>query len=170
SPRFFLAVMALVMFTMPTRAASVDLAVLPAFLLGIVAAALHARDTKMSRLLVPALVVALAIGVMSTSQDWHSGLSRAWQLSAFLFVILAGSLPLLSRVLSLKALTVVGVASYSIYLVHEPIIDVLVNRGFGALPAAAIAVAFGIAFWAVVERPLVSGALHKRILSELQFL
>jgi cell wall-associated NlpC family hydrolase len=87
--------------------------------------------------------------------------NAGWQAVAFFAVIAAGKWTWLQRVLSWPALTRIGGASYSIYLVHEPIVSALVaglrpRIGDAAATGAAIAagVAAGFVLWAIVERPL----------------
>ncbi|MGZ3506257.1 MAG: acyltransferase family protein [Vulcanimicrobiaceae bacterium] len=170
SHSMFLAAFAVAIALGVTRAGSVDVLVLPAFMLGIVAAALHASDVKIPRLIWPLLIISVALGVVSTSENWLNGLSRPWQLAAFLFVVGAGSSRLISRVLSARVFTAIGVASYSIYLIHAPVINLLEDRNVGSIPAAVIAIACGFLFWIAAERPFMAGSLRKRLLAELHFL
>jgi peptidoglycan/LPS O-acetylase OafA/YrhL len=75
-------------------------------------------------------------------------------------VIYAGAQPLVQRVLAAEPLRRIGVASYSIYLLHEPIVSATMTAlrpRYGDVAVAAAlgaGLAAGFALWAVVERPL----------------
>jgi peptidoglycan/LPS O-acetylase OafA/YrhL len=87
-------------------------------------------------------------------------------LIAFLIVVLAGSQPL-KGLFSVRPMVVTGIASYSIYLVHLPVIGYLERHGVASWPASAIALGFGFAFWRLVERPFlrpeVRGAIERAL-------
>ncbi len=152
-----------------TRGANVDAFVLPAFMSGIVAAAIHVRQIRLGWWPAAACVVLLATAFATMPQtDWTYDFNPFWYLASFAFVVAAGSSAGLSALLSLRVLTVVGYASYSIYLMHEPLIAFAQERGLNPFAAAAIGVAAGFAFWAVAERPFVEGGLRKRLLSEFE--
>jgi peptidoglycan/LPS O-acetylase OafA/YrhL len=72
----------------------------------------------------------------------------------------------LNRVLSNKWLVVVGGASYSIYLVHEPLIAFMIAHGVFAPLAGIAGVGLGFAFWWLAERPFVQPALRERLTAE----
>jgi peptidoglycan/LPS O-acetylase OafA/YrhL len=69
----------------------------------------------------------------------------------------------LSAIASFRAFEVVGIASYSIYLVHHPIIDALAHAGVPLWIAVPIALAAGFAFWRFVETPLVRREVRRKI-------
>ncbi len=154
-----------------TRAGGFDLAILPAFMLGIVAADVEIRGlarARMSALLaVLALCVALALEPRFSLEFFRQD-QPGWQLAAFFFAIAAGSVSALRAALSLRPLVWIGIASYSIYLVHEPVIALL-EHGSRATPveAALAAVVAGAAFWAIFERPFVSTPLKGRLAARL---
>jgi peptidoglycan/LPS O-acetylase OafA/YrhL len=170
SPRAFLLGLGLAMLGLVTRLNSIDLMALPAFMLGIVAADLHIRDSRLSRLALPAFLFVLFWAVATTRYDWMNPPSLLWQLSSFLFVVAAGATPWISRLLSLRFLTFVGIASYSIYLVHEPIVVLLQLHGINPLLASACALAAGVIFWAIAERPVVETALRAKLIAQFEFL
>ncbi|MBC5806347.1 MAG: hypothetical protein DLM53_12175 [Candidatus Eremiobacter antarcticus] len=151
-----------------TRAASIDLAILPAFLLGIVAADVEIQCLPLRRLAPLLFVLALLVALLLEPNDpWHfyDTAQIGWQAAAFFFVVAAGHNAWLRAALSWRPLVATGLASYSLYLIHEPVIGLLErNTVLGALSAAAIATALGIAFWAIFERPLTQTAL-KRVLT-----
>jgi peptidoglycan/LPS O-acetylase OafA/YrhL len=124
---------------------------------GIIAAELCVRRTRLGPW--PAVVtVALgAVALLTTrSNGWHDGFNPSWYLCAFAFVVWAGSSDSLERVLSVRAVAFIGLASYSIYLVHQPVLAFLEEIGLNRWLAAFIAVGVGFGFWAVAERPFMS--------------
>lgn len=170
SPRGF-ALVALACFAAAhlTRAAGLDVAILPAFMLGIVAADIEVRRLRVQRLTPLLFVLALCVALaVEPNEPWEffGKVQLGWQATAFFFVIAAGCVPWLNKALSWKPLVGVGLASYSIYLIHEPLIGLLErNTSMGAVAAAVIAAACGIFFWAILERPFVETSL-KRTLSD----
>ncbi len=174
SPRvFMLAVAAAIFIEAFTQAASLDLWALPAFLLGIVAADLEIRRDPIRRYAPLLAVVAVVVGVICELGIGSSHLTAVsnilgFRCIAFLVVVAAGTAPLAVRILGNPVLTAIGVASYSIYLVHEPIssfmqrsMEPMVGDG-GAYAIGALAgIAGGFVFWRVVEWPFVETALRK---------
>lgn len=173
SPKAFAVVGVLALFAaMATRAASVDLAVLPTFMLGIVAAELHLRDHRAVRAFaLPAFAVA-SVAAIVTAQHAYFMWSAAplFGLASFFFVVAAGVFAPLRSALSLKGMTLIGFTSYSIYLVHEPARALLQSAlaahfsgwmlwTFGAVGSVAI----GMLFSYVAERPFVSTPLRTRM-------
>ena len=145
-----------------TRATSTDLGVLPAFMLGIVAAHIRVQRHPLARFAPPLGFIAVfaALG-LENLHHFPVQTNPGWHLVAFTLVVAAGHEPWLQRVLSWRWLSSLGIASYSIYLVHEPIVSatmsLLVPRlGFGSsLPIAIVfGLSGGLAMWALVERPL----------------
>ncbi|HLW37169.1 MAG TPA: acyltransferase [Candidatus Eremiobacteraceae bacterium] len=150
-----------------TRAAGLDIAILPAFMLGIVAADIEVQRLPIRRLAPLLFVLTLCLAlVFEPNQPWEffGQTQWGWQAAAFFFVIAAGCVPWLNRVLSVKPLVAIGLASYSMYLIHEPIIGMLErNTAWGAVAAAVIASACGIIFWALLERPFVETSLKRTL-------
>jgi peptidoglycan/LPS O-acetylase OafA/YrhL len=98
-----------------------------------------------------------------------------WQLVAFFVVVAAGQVAGLRRVLELRPLCAIGVAAYSIYLTHQPIIDVWSEHtGLHLAPvwsfsgAVGLSLAVGFAFWFFGERPFVERPLRSRLVSALE--
>jgi peptidoglycan/LPS O-acetylase OafA/YrhL len=170
SPRAFLATLALAIGASATQSHSLDVAALPAFMLGIVAADLHVRESSLSRFAMPAFAVALCYSVVITRSDWMNAPNVPWHITMFLFVVAAGATPWMARVLSVRALTFFGIASYSIYLVHEPIVVLLQLHGINPLMASACALVAGVIFWAIAERPVVETALRSKLIAQFDFL
>jgi peptidoglycan/LPS O-acetylase OafA/YrhL len=145
-----------------TRATSTDVGVLSAFMLGIVAAHIRAHDHPFARF-APALGFVAVFAALALENAYHFPVQTnpGWHVVAFSLVVAAGHEPWLRRVLAWRGLTTLGVASYSIYLVHEPIVSATMSffvprYGFiAALPIAlGLALAGGLTMWAIVERPI----------------
>ncbi len=169
SPKAFALIAAGAATLFVTRGANVDAFVLPAFMSGIVAAAIHVRQIRLGWWPAAACVVLLGTAFATMGKtEWTYDFNPFWYLAAFAFVVAAGGSPRLSALLSLRVLTVIGFASYSIYLLHEPLIAFAQERGLNPLAAAAVGIAAGFAFWAVAERPFVEGGVRKRLLSAFE--
>jgi peptidoglycan/LPS O-acetylase OafA/YrhL len=168
-----------------TRMHAPDVGTLLPFMLGIVAADLEIRAVAVERYalaLLPlfilcALVLERTISMPSPSGTEYSlffvQTNPGWQLAAFAFVLLSARIRLLRALLSTPPLVAAGVASYSIYLVHEPIVTQLQNRLHlplvqGMIVSYAAAVLAGFAFWTVFERLWMAGPLKTRAAALLE--
>jgi peptidoglycan/LPS O-acetylase OafA/YrhL len=141
---------------------------LPAFAVGIVAAEMRIRDIRLGILGPVALALFVALGVWTSyNGHWPQVWNPLWQFAAFFAVVCAGEFRLLTNALAIRVMTFLGVASYSIYLVHLPVLAVAGQLGANAVIAAVIGVAGGIAFWFVAERPFVETALRNRLVNPL---
>ncbi len=150
--------LALYLWDLLTPYRLIDVAVLPCFMLGIVAADLALRERVNHKLLPALAVTVVTIAILVDKSDFHG--DPLWHLAAFL-TVLAG-LGAGAKVLSWKPLAFIGIASYSIYLMHQPFIIWFGNSlAFSPLLAAALSIVIGIAFWALIEVP--SLALRERI-------
>ncbi|HEY6486291.1 MAG TPA: acyltransferase [Candidatus Cybelea sp.] len=167
SPRSFGVVVLALAFVVPlTLASSIDLFVLPAFLLGIVAAHLRVNGHRYERLALP-LAIILTASAYITSPTFITPL---WAAAMFCIVVAAGSFKWIEAALSWRWLAYVGLASYSIYLVHQPIILFAEGRGCGPVLALAIGIAVGFGFWAIAERLFVGNALRNAMIGKLLLL
>jgi peptidoglycan/LPS O-acetylase OafA/YrhL len=187
SPRAFCAIgVASAVLYAFTRARGLDLGTLPGFMFGIVAADVaiggHCGErfgVAARRFALPLAIVCALGGIVSETHALIPGFDGSdvlwayqptivgWQSAMFFFVVAAGSLPWLRNLLSARAFIATGVASYAIYLVHEPIVDAIVHTvpgpaGFGIAATAALAAGFG--FWAIAERPFTTGTLRRPLL------
>lgn len=131
-----------------------DIACLPAFLLGIVAADLSFREPM--RLVPLAAVCSFVVGlrIEMLTGDLSPGYPL-WDLAFFLIVLAGVTWGPFVRVLSVQPLVFIGVASYSLYLVHQPLIDTL-NHHVAPWIGIAVVLAAGFAFWRYIEAPLVA--------------
>jgi len=184
APRVFLALAAAsaILYT-STRMHVPDVGVLLPFLLGIVAADFYARGRKLERgfwLLIPAFIV---VGVLAEPFVWMPSpygvenatfvqTNPAWQIAMFAFVVVAGNIGWLRSALSIRPLVAIGTASYSIYLVHEPIASffqehVLWPGAWRLAGAYGTAIIAGLIFWFLFERIWMAGAVKARSIAVL---
>jgi peptidoglycan/LPS O-acetylase OafA/YrhL len=139
---------------------ALDLAMLPLFLLGIVAADLRIRGVQATRFAAAAIVAGAILGTLATSAYGpFTQRNPGWHLAMFGFVLLTSDLASLRKVLCFAPLVFIGEISYSVYLVHEPAVALFERwepAGFPGFVVVAlgpvVAVAIGFVFWASVER------------------
>jgi peptidoglycan/LPS O-acetylase OafA/YrhL len=169
SPKAFALVGAAAYLSLATMAGSIDATYLPAFLLGIVAADVHVKHIRFGwwpfAIFIPVILYAMVTPVMAENPR---DVIPIWYLAAFAFVIAAGELPWITRLLSVRVLTAVGLASYSIYLIHDPVLTFASERGVNPALAALLSVAAGFAFWWCAERPFVSTWVRARLIAEFE--
>lgn len=177
SPRTFGALAIAIVAVQATRMQSVDLFFLPFFMLGIVAADVHARFLPVRRLALFASAAMLALALWSTAgAGWYfDDRGPFWGVAMFCFVVAAGSTPLLRRALSGKWIAAIGTASYGIYLIHEPVVALIERTAapeIGATAAFALAVlgalALGTLFSRIAERPFLDSPLRARLIARLE--
>ncbi|HZZ65816.1 MAG TPA: acyltransferase [Candidatus Baltobacteraceae bacterium] len=168
-----------------TRLHAPDIGTLLPFMLGIVAADIEIRHLRIDPLLWAVLPVAILCGAvleqsasMPSPQGAESSIffvqtNAGWQIAAFMLVLAGGRLQILRRMLCLRPLVAIGTASYSIYLVHEPVVG-WIDQHARLAPAATMALAYsaallaGFMFWAAVERWWTSTPLKERAISVVQ--
>jgi peptidoglycan/LPS O-acetylase OafA/YrhL len=161
-----LLIVALAVILPATFALSKDVECLPAFLSGIIAAAIHFKPNPLTRYAFPVSIILLA--VMSW-RPWNpAALMPVWQLAVFLLVIAAGPYGWLREALSMKWLTTIGLASYSIYLIHGPIMVFALSKGWNPVIAGLLGIAAGFAFFFVAERPFLKGPLRSNLIAQFE--
>lgn len=169
---FFAVAIAVAIVALSTRAGGFDLPILPAFMLGIVAAQIDIMSWPVRGLagLLCALWLCIALALEPKfSSEFFRQDQAGWQIAAFFFVVAAGNARWLRAALSLRPLVWIGMASYSIYLVHEPLIALLEHAaGWGAPAAGLAAIICGGVFWSVFERPFTSTPLKQQMVARLR--
>ncbi len=164
---FALLAVVLVFVANLTRAGALDMAIMPAFMLGIAAADIEIRELPVRRLApllaILALCVALAVEPREP-YEFYSRVQVGWQLTAFFTVVAVGALPWLKRLLSARPIVAIGIVSYSIYLVHEPLVGItLANTSWGFFGAVAVGIGAGALFWFPCERPFMATSLKEKL-------
>ena len=164
SPTIFATVGAIVFFVFVSLSMLYDALLFPAFLLGIVAANIYVRQIRFGWWPLAVCAAVLTYAAL-TPVNWNNvrDLIPIWYIASFAFVVAAGELPWLQTCLSTPALTIIGIASYSIYLVHDPVVTFICARGFSPVLAAVLGVAAGFSFWYVAERPFVDTPLRQKM-------
>jgi peptidoglycan/LPS O-acetylase OafA/YrhL len=155
----WLAIGICVLLNLTTLAGSGDIACLPAFLLGIIAVDLELRRPNIIRFFPALLAIAIA-GALLFPVSSTVPVSIFWQIALFAFVVLAGSTDWLRAALSIPALFEIGIASYSIYLVHQPVVALIAvplstriaNPWIALFATVGIGITVGFAFWYCIER------------------
>lgn len=172
APRAFLALVgaAALAYNLTILHYSTDVATLTPFMLGIVAADIKLNDLPIAHWMKAVIPVALLCGIFfefirATDSTFFVQTNPGWQTIAFCLVV-ASARPTLRQILSWRPLVMIGTASYSIYLIHEPIL-VFVYSHWQAGPllaptAVATSIGAGMAFWFVWDRIWMSGRLKKR--------
>lgn len=132
----------------------VDEGTLPCFMLGIVAAdaVLLGRPWRRFAWIAASVLLGTAVWEQSRSATSDAG-DPLWHVACF-FLVVAGSTGMLRRLLEWRPLAAIGVASYSIYLVHGPFIEVFVKNGLPRPAAALAGLALGFAAYRLIEKPL----------------
>jgi peptidoglycan/LPS O-acetylase OafA/YrhL len=90
----------------------------------------------------------------------------AWILAAFCLVVSVEHIRVLRAACTWRWLTGVGVASYSIYLVHQPLLLL-----FSRLPlilVVSLPILSGFVFWWLAERPWVDTPLRARAIAVVE--
>lgn len=132
---------------------AVDLGTLPCFMLGIVAA-----DIKRHRFAASAAVLSLTVAILLPhgSGELDHG-NPLWHAAAFFTVLAVHDVPSLAW----RPMSLIGKASYSIYLTHFPILIFLQSHGIASVLSMLSALAVGLSFFALVERPILASPLKR---------
>ncbi len=164
-----------------TRMHNLDLGLLPAFMLGILAADLTLTQNRICRYALPLCAVALVAAILLepfTSMPDNFGFDQqeffwqtnpGWHFVAFFFVLAAGRTRWLRSILSVPALAFLGVASYSIYLMHYPVVVYVGTRlmkhnsPIGYVVTVVSAVAVGVLFYVAFEQWFCGGIVRARL-------
>jgi peptidoglycan/LPS O-acetylase OafA/YrhL len=184
---FFIVMLACVLAFNLTSLRAIDIATLPAFMLGIVAADWSIRPHRFARFSIVGLLVSLDLALLL--EPWTSAPSQTggadqvgfylqtnvgWQLAAFFFVVTAGRTAAIRSALACAPLVAIGAAAYAIYLVHMPIVG-LWDQSWGASAgpienisgAVVLATIGGSLFYVIGERPFLVAPLRPALLRKL---
>jgi exopolysaccharide production protein ExoZ len=142
-----------------------DFGMLPCFMLGIVAADIAVREALWRSVVWPSsmLLLCVAIWLDERSPGVVDHTEAIWQFVAFLIVVGVMGNRRVARLFSFRVLERIGIASYSIYLVHHPIVDALARAGVALWIAGLVAIVAGFAYWRFVEMPLLRREVRGRI-------
>lgn len=168
SRRAFTALLIAVIAASFTRAWSGDLGTLPAFMLGIAAADAYVRRWPSARYAAVVFAVLLVVDARGSVAAWGDDFGIRWYLAFFALVLAAGVPGAFRALLEHPAARFIGAASYSIYLVHEPVIQVLEARGVPMVVAGLAGVCAGILFWIAVERAFTRGAFRDALAARVE--
>jgi peptidoglycan/LPS O-acetylase OafA/YrhL len=153
---FVLIVAALVFAYNATRIDVVDVGTLPLFMFGIMAADLMVNRHPLRHLGYPLIAIGLVLGHLT---DRHLSWTMlpttfGWQIAAFGFVLAATNDDRLAKLLSWKPLVALGAISFSVYLLHEPLVEIVAAaaKGQSGLLGLGVTIAIAAGFWLVAER------------------
>lgn len=149
-----------------------EIAVLPCFMLGIVAAWISIRIRPKALAALAFMVVAFGTALWLEPKG-HLNFARPdqiwWHVACFSLVIAGGAVPWLRVLLSTRPMVAIGVASYSIYLVHAPFTMLYgLYGGSNVLLGIIVGVLPGFLFWRYCERPFVDGPLRGVLIARVE--
>lgn len=144
-----------------------DEGTLPCFMAGILAADLALARPAWCRHAWIAAAGFLCLAALQQSRSASADLANPlWHAACFFLVVAAGTGPL-ARAFAWKPLAYVGIASYSIYLFHEPFVYALARSGLARPLAGLVGLGIGLAAYRFIERPLTNetfrGSLERAI-------
>lgn len=164
---FGLLLAALVLAYNTSRGEAIDIATLPLFMFGIIAADLTVNRHPLRHAGYALVVAGVALGHIA---DQHLAWTMqpttfGWQIAAFGFVLAGLNDRRLAAVLSWKPLAALGTISFSIYLLHQPIVEIVAAtfKGDSGVLAFVVAIASAALFWRVAERRFGQSAVRRRM-------
>lgn len=137
-----------------------ELGYVPEFCGGVWAASLVLAPSRFERYALPVAAIfgALVLVCEPAPGRGHVALDPAVVVAAVAAVIACGRLAAVRRLLEARALRTVGIASYGIYLAHDPVLTAAHALGTPWWLAVPLAVGAGFVLWALVERPACDAA------------
>lgn len=175
SPKAFVAIGLLCWLAYETtRFQAPDVRFLPAFMLGIVAADVRARGiTAIARHALPAFIVLAILGTAAELTGSHLAYP-CWELAMFSLVVATGEVRILGRIFSARIFAPIAAASYSIYLVHAPVLGTIERYLPSGLPvgsalviSGACGIGAGLLFSLIGERPFRRGPIRNALVTRL---
>jgi peptidoglycan/LPS O-acetylase OafA/YrhL len=174
SPRAFTVVALLFWFaSVTTRFQAPDILAAPAFMLGIVAAQLRLRPHRITRFAPAAFIFATIVGMVPQLQRMPLHYA-VWEIAMFLLVISAGEMRAIGAVFAARVFVPISAASYSIYLMHSPVISTIEQYipawapvWLSLLCAGALGIGAGLLFSLIGEKPFRRGAIRTAMLARL---
>ncbi|HEY5094931.1 MAG TPA: acyltransferase [Candidatus Eremiobacteraceae bacterium] len=152
-----------------TLAGGVDMGTLPCFMLGIAAAAVRVNGHPITRWAPFLLPVAIAVAVLlepTRGIYWLGQDQFGWHIASFLFVLSVGALAPLRAIMAWLPLRVIGIASYSIYLMHQPLLGIFMGR-MAWWYAVALMLVVCFAFWGLFERTVLLSKVRRPLIGVL---
>jgi peptidoglycan/LPS O-acetylase OafA/YrhL len=133
-----------------------DNGTLPSFMAGFVAANIAIRRVRWAAYVWPVALAYIAVLVSMVKMAPNPDHGEVWWHVAFLALVIAvtGNRRL-SAAFSWPPVVFIGVASYSIYLMHQPLLNSLIEAHVPPLVALVLALALALWFWWGVERLVV---------------
>ena len=150
----------------------IDIAALPCFMMGVLAAEIAISKSVSPALALIFLVASVAASVwlepkghlnyIFPDQIW-------WQVASFALVVAVGATPALRALFSHPWATFIGVCSYSIYLIHQPFTEMYgLYGGKNLFAAFAAGLLPGIIGWMLVERYVTTAPLKQRLVAKVE--
>lgn len=150
----------------------IDFATLPGFLLGIIAADLAIRGSRLNRFALGLFVAGVLASLWLEPKghlDYALQNQLWWQVAAFFLVLAGVANGVVQRVLTVRWLAWIGIAAYSIYLYHDPVEAWYAFSGGQSLILAMIAgVLIGALGWLFVERYVMVPTTRDRLVAALE--
>lgn len=168
SRRAFAALFVAIIMSTFTRAWSGDLGTLPAFMLGIVAAEAYIEKWPFARYAGWLFLALFALDAYASVPAWGDDFGIRWYLAFFALVLAGGYMGAFRWVLERPIARFIGTASYSIYLIHEPVITYLEAHNVPMIVAGLAGVAGGILFWFLVERLFTQGSYRQVLIARAE--
>lgn len=154
-----------------TRFGGIDFGTMPEFMLGIWAADLEILRSPLRRFAALTFVAAaaLAFAFEPGAYATYYAVEPIGSIAAFCFVVAAGAFAPLRWILRWRPIASLGIISYSVYLVNDPVLEWTQTRlAFSPLAAIAIALIVATIFWCIFERPVTHTSLRESCIAPIQ--
>jgi len=138
-------------------------------MLGIAAAAVRVNGhpiTRWAPFLLPVAIAAAVLLEPTRGIYWLGQDQFGWHIAAFLFVVSVGALAPLRAIMAWHPIRVIGIASYSIYLMHQPLLGIFMGR-MAWWYAVALMLVVCFAFWGLFERTVLISKVRRPLIAIL---